>query len=82
MLKIKDNVDLKELEKFGFKYEKNCWGFPCYTKTYTEILVDDRIICPSEYMIGEEAFNEEDGFDEVYDLIKANLTEKIERTYE
>ena len=33
MLKIKDNVDLKELEKFGFKYDeelnhyyKNCIG--------------------------------------------------------
>lgn len=23
MLKIKDNMDLKELEKFGFKYKKN-----------------------------------------------------------
>lgn len=25
MLKIKDNVDLKELEKFGFKHKKTVW---------------------------------------------------------
>lgn len=36
MLKIKDDVDLKELEKFGFEITKNMW-LPRYTRNYVEI---------------------------------------------
>ena len=36
MLKIKDDVDLKELEKFGFEIE-NSWGIPIYEKWYRTI---------------------------------------------
>lgn len=32
MLKIKDNVDLKELEKFGFEYWENDCGSTGYSK--------------------------------------------------
>ena len=30
MLKIKDNIDLKELEKYGFKYHKDLIYKPKY----------------------------------------------------
>ena len=78
MLKIKDNVDLKELEKYGFStmslygwYEKNI----CYDlNDRLDIYVNKktRIIQVSTY----------DGYDvnlddTLYDLIKANLVEKV-----
>ena len=46
MLKVKDNVDLKELEKYGF--------------------VDDEI------------YTNSDTLDFIYDLIKADLIEKVD----
>lgn len=74
MLKIKDGVDLKELEKFGFtQYVTGSWGVDTI-KDYAEILVDDR----------EIGINLTSGFDWVvfqeldiiYDLIAAGLVEK------
>ena len=52
MLKIKDNVDLKELEKFGFKNYSNC--FEQYKKTFENSMegnvairiTNDRIVYP------------------------------------
>ena len=38
MLKIKDNVDLKELEKFGFKQDKNIY----YKKRLRKYVIGDR----------------------------------------
>lgn len=38
MLKIKDNVDLKELEKFGFKYRKH---YDNYIKLHNEKNYED-----------------------------------------
>ena len=76
MLKIKDDVDLKELEKFGFEDLGVCYkyygnsdilGFISINKGTREI----KRIHP--YSLREEA-NE----DEVYDLIKADLVEKVE----
>ena len=78
MLKIKDNVDLKELEKFGFEYDEGYeWqNVICYK------YVDEN------YCI--EAFKDEirmhifeDGLfieipEVLYDLIKADLVEKID----
>ena len=54
MLKIKDNVDVKELEKFGFK--------------------------PDEYDLFYGFYQTYNGksYDVLYDLIKANLVEKVE----
>lgn len=74
MLKIKDNVDLKELEKFGWHLRKNCITeeYGAYTKGATEISLDDRIIQP--YYAGFSC----DDYGYVYDLIKANLVEKID----
>ena len=49
MLKIKDNVDLKELEKYGFKKEH--WGYIYYpnnnspkTKYYSSIKINKKLM--------------------------------------
>lgn len=73
MLKIKDNVDLKELEKFGYiKYK----GY--YKKDLKfsdiEIFVDieQRIIERANQFVFTPVNN-----DEIDDLIKADLVEKV-----
>ena len=86
MLKIKDNVDLKELgkkfnlelyeyEESGLKYESLMLDDNC-----TQIVVLDEIdhepigiiTNPEEYAIGYDAW------DILYDLIEAKLVEKVE----
>lgn len=74
MLKIKDNVDLKELEKFGFKEEKwycssnnqnihiltmNCFSIDVNTRNFTFLNIDFY------------------GLDLLFDLIQAGLVEKV-----
>lgn len=73
MLKIKDNVDLKELEKYDWHLRKNCitGEFGSYTKGATEISLYDRIIQP--YYAGFSSYD----YEYVYDLIKADLVEKV-----
>ena len=73
MLKIKDNVDLKELEKFGLK----------------ETIEDDDHINGYEFLLETKQkyyyllipkFNREimgNALDIIYDLIQANLVEKV-----
>ena len=74
MLKIKDNVDLKELEKFGFKkYE---YGY-CTEDTYVPIkppngYESNREICENSHESTPTYA------DTLYDLIKADLVEKVE----
>lgn len=75
MLKIKDNIDLKELEKFGYKKGiVHCFG-ECYVK---ELEYDDFIFVKDDKMILFETPNfrikEEILID---DLIQAGLVEKI-----
>jgi hypothetical protein len=78
MLKIKDNVDLKELEKYGFKWCRE-EKYYFYDETgnlggYDEIFInkEDRFIQlgyePCPYFIE----------DCLYDLIKDGLVEKID----
>lgn len=83
MLKIKDNVDLKELEKFGFKYDtelnhwyKNCIGTFNKFIIFTENDIDSfrgQII-----FYNNSAFNTTLYLDTLYDLMKADLVEKVE----
>lgn len=80
MLKIKDDIDLEVLEKYGFRYD-----FGYYHKTicegrrgqYFEIeIYQDREICGYSYGAdgdGETAFID----DTIYDLIKDGLVEKV-----
>ena len=78
MLKIKDNVDLKELEKFGFVYfeGRNYNFYECKSNENIELTYfvdcDFRNITVSTYD-GDEV--ELDNL--IYDLIKADLVEKV-----
>ena len=86
MLKIKDNVDLKELgKKFNlelYEYEESGLRYESLMldDDSTQIVVLDEIYNepigiitnPEEYAIGYDAW------DTIYDLIKADLVEKVE----
>lgn len=84
MLKIKDSVDLKKLEKFGFRlsddkteYEQlidgNWWGI-------RSVDIEDRYLSQYTEEIGYWTFTDDDEILEIIfdDLIKANLVEKVE----
>ena len=75
MLKVKSDVDLKELEKFGFELKEDSYeyntceeedGFSGFT-----IDTDDRII--NNYSSVSRK-----NLDVMYDLIQAGLVEKVE----
>lgn len=81
MLKIKDDVDLKELKKFGFEYVFSEPFDFCYKKVYLRNEDDDK----NFYKIVDNKYREIqltrlDGQldDTLYDLITAGLVEKIE----
>lgn len=76
MLKIKDNIDLKELEKFGFLrvYIVDCWAWTNrfkkgeYYEEYINIYERDRDIqCSAIELLGT-----------LYDLIEAGIVEKVD----
>ena len=76
MLKIKDNVDLKELEKFGFKEYNDCYSRLYKTDTSTVINKETRELRDIDIDsfltivdLGESK--------RVNDLIKADLVEKV-----
>ena len=75
MLKIKDNVDLKELEKYGFEYEEDYAeeNLEDLTKFYYNgglyIFTDSRNFDDYDYGIRD--------IDKIYDLIKDGLVEKV-----
>ena len=84
MLKIKDNVELKELEKFGFKYveDKSYKG----DFSYCEKLIGGNIILgvsePSKVIYSNititlTTYIFSDGLDVLFDLIQAGLVEKV-----
>ena len=87
MLKIKDNVDLKELEKFGFRRleddlrdHKYSWKYELKGGFYElSIARDNRLgfylesYCNFNYLGIKEKL-----FDKLYDLIKADLVEKVD----
>ena len=75
MLKIKDNVDLKELEKYGFKYNGDFpdgWAMVKIYKPYKYYQED--IYVWNDRTIQVNAI---DILDTLYDLIKADLVEKV-----
>lgn len=86
MLKIKDNVDLKELEKYDFcEFEEDTtidgtkilYDKYCY-KDFFIYITEDRFIYGEvcDYIRGNVLGNE--NLDTLYDLIKADLVEKVE----
>lgn len=77
MLKIKENVDLKELEKFGFKFNKTYGEYQIFSPNKYEkinIIVDDRHILIEDF----SGFSMVEYLDVLFDLIKADLVEKVE----
>ena len=73
MLKIKDNVDLEELEKYGFDLEQTkdefdqIWGFDKGLLFYKD---SGTIILPWN--------NQNTALDVLYDLIQDGLVEKVD----
>lgn len=76
MLKIKDDVNLKELEKFGFKYtvgeDWNKSNFNMYLSLGDKRELD--ITCDDSYFDTDI----QECIEWIYDLIKADLVEKVE----
>ena len=86
MLKIKKDVDLKKLQKFGFKREKRtdciislnyefCYYSYINKKATMDISEKTRQIDCNDYL---ECMNFYGYQDLLYDLIQANLVEKVE----
>ena len=81
MLKIKDNVDLKELEKFGFK-QISFYPEPSeyYKRVYLENDNDDKIcylVFETDRFLRITRLDGEELDGTLYDLIKADLVEKV-----
>ena len=78
MLKIKDDVDLKELEKFGLKYHKEQrfqhehYSYVTQGELYNQTL--HFVIWCKDMRI--KAYDDK-GHDLLFDLIQAGLVEKV-----
>jgi len=84
MLKIKDNVDLKELEKYGF-YKPKKGEYKDYVLMTNDDNGNNSHISICNYdgkqrsiMLIENAYSYKLGQDMLYDLIKADLVEKVD----
>ena len=84
MLKIKDEVDLKELERFGFKYTEDKKLPLNSTFNWNDMLE----VKGNKEQIYIRAFNKREitvystcgiVLDKLYDLIQAGLVEKVEK---
>ena len=72
MLKIRDDVDLKELEKFGFINKKDY-----YEINFAKQGMDGFLIHPDDRIIyNYSCASDNDSLGTIYDLIKANLIVK------
>ena len=84
MLKIKDNVDLKELEKYGFEKAEYCYTREIDNKWWNliEIDIEDRGIQRCQEEIGYWSFAVLEDFgccdcEYIQDLIEAELVEYV-----
>lgn len=69
MLKIKDNIDLKELEKFGFIKTGNIYHYKnIFTVTVLMVFDNRKISIPRD----------DNGNMILFDLIQAGIVEKVE----
>ena len=79
MLKIKDNVDLKELEKYGFEYVE--WR-KRYVGGYSNRELHLRVNPETREIKMYEPFRDNDDTENnielLYDLIKDDLVEKVD----
>ncbi len=79
MLKIKDNVDLKELEKFGFEID---FFYNYYLNENGNIIKIDRERDNRIFIYAENEFEHLETVttplhNVIYDLIKADMVEKV-----
>lgn len=78
MLKIKDSVDLKDLEKFGFKIKGGLiWKPKKGTWEVFELRVDPNSRLILSTGISDLFYTKEDT---LFDLIKSDLIEKVDNT--
>lgn len=78
MLKIKDNIDLKELEKFRFKNMINEFYIKNVGKNKSYIIdIDTRELSLQLDYHEVNIIIIKNILDEVYDLIKADMVEKV-----
>ena len=75
MLKIKDNVDLKELEKYGFS-KRDIWYEFYGEDVTTEVSIEDRELYL--FSTGAEEIQSMSIPHAVYDLIKDGLVVKVD----
>ena len=78
MLKIKDNVDLKELEKFGFEKNEYSYVKKIYCRLCTiiiEVHPDKLIFLQNDYYDNDFSYLIPNI---IYDLIQAGLVERVE----
>ena len=92
MLKIRDDVDLKELEKFGFKpkYDVNTGEIEAYEKQQskhewlglsvrvTDMIRTFRIFKKTKKEWRINPYNQYFDVDLLFDLIQADLVEKVD----
>ena len=89
MLKIKDSVDLKELEKFGFIKNRGNYITVSATnpmpsqphlnkKVVYQVFGKNRKLRISKSLISHNDLLNENKYDLLYDLIKADMVEKVE----
>lgn len=74
MLKIKDNIKLKELEKFGFIHSNDDEQFYNLDNLENCILIQDRAIT---LRVNQANLYEDFDLSILYDLIQAGLVEKV-----
>lgn len=79
MLKIKENVDLKELERFGFEYHRNdnLYSKEIYESDCRLVVDPDRIICYDNNSTADMSYHNVELLTELYNLIQAGLVEKV-----
>lgn len=73
MLKIKDDIDLKELEKFGFHQQ---WNYKTNLHDGAWECADFKV-CKNRHIAPYNGTNY-DRFDRIYDLIQLGFIEKVE----
>jgi hypothetical protein len=82
MLKIKDNVDLKELEKFGFQKGYDLFCKDDKPRIITAIVDDERNLkiqySHSAWWDNDHWYLYSHSQDKIYDLIKADMVEKVD----
>ena len=83
MLKIRDGVDLKVLEKYGAIYVTKEYYFKINDSEYLEIPAnkESKFYKQVRLYIEDEYYNcwtSVNSFDKLYDLIKDGLVEKVE----